>query len=245
MSYQSRIFLSFGAAMLLSVTNLFAQSAEEILKKHTEAVGGTDAWAKVNTLRMTGTMSLMGAEMPVVFTKLRDVGMRQDIEAMGNKIVVVMTPEKGWMKDPQNGTQDVPAEMLEASKLETYIGDMVMEMANHGYKFESSGVTTIDGKPVVPGKGVAEDDQFYCLKALDAAGNATDLFFDKKTYYLVKTGRMMAVQGQEAQVGLKFSDFRKLDGGVVIPMSRTSDSGDLKLTKVEVNPAVDASLFKQ
>lgn len=246
MSYQSRKLLSLGAAMLLSASGVFAQSAEEIIKKHNEAVGGAAAWAKVGSIRTTGTQSMMGVEMPVVVTKLRDVGLRQDIEAMGNKIVLVMTADKGWVTNPQTGKpEDMPAAMLDASKAMIYVGDMVMEMANHGYKFESSGITTIDGKPVVPGKGTAEEDQFYCLKALDANGNATDLFFDKKTYYLVKTGRMMAVEGQEMQVGVRFADFKKLEGGLVYPMTNTTDNGDMKLTKVEINPTVDAALFKQ
>ena len=106
------------------------------------------------------------------------------------------------------------------------------------------GEPTLDGKPVVPGKGTPESDQYYRLKALDAAGNATDLYLDMKSYHLVKSSRMIAMQGQEGESGYTFANYQKQAEGIVVPMSMTNEQGETKFTKVDVNPTIEATLFK-
>ena len=247
MSYQSRILLGLGAALFFSATTLHAQSAEEIVKKHNEAVGGAAAWAKVNSLRMTGASSAMGMEMPVVVSKLRNVGVRQDIEIQGSKNYFIVTPEKGWVFFPAQGMSsatELPAEVLKTNQSQTYLGDLIMEMGDHGYKFESAGISTLDGKPVVPGKGTPESEQHYRIKALDKDGNATDLYLDMNTYQLVKTSRMVKMEGKEGEAGSTYANYQKQAEGIVVPMSVTSELGEVKFTKIEVNPAIEASAFK-
>lgn len=247
MSYQSRILLSLGAALLFGAMSAQAQTAEEIVKKHNEAVGGAAAWKKVNSLRMTGSTSIQGMDIPVVVSKLRNTGVRQDLEIMGTKNYVIFTPTQGWMLmavQGQSEPKEFPAEVIKLSEAQTFLGDPIMEMGDHGYKFESAGISTLDGKPVVPGKGTAEADQYYRLKALDKDGNATDLYLDMKSYNLVKTSRMVKMEGEEHEAASSYANYQKQAEGIVIPMSITSEQGELKLTKIEVNPKLEATYFK-
>lgn len=244
---KSRILLSLGAALMFSTTNLQAQSAEEIVKKHTEAVGGTAAWSKVKSLRMTGASSVMGMDIAVTVSKVRGMGVRQDLEMQGVKNYYILTPDKGWFFMPVQGINtptEIPAEQLKLTETQQFFGDLIVEMGDHGYRFESAGISTLDGKPVVPGKGTAESDQYFRLKALDKAGNASDLYIDMKTYHLVKMSRMVAVDGKEQEAAAVFADFRKQAEGIVVPMSQTNEMGELKISKVEVNPVIEASIFK-
>ncbi len=45
-----------------------AQTADEIIAKHIEAIGGADAWKKVNSVKMEGTMLVQGATVTMTQT---------------------------------------------------------------------------------------------------------------------------------------------------------------------------------
>jgi len=47
-----------------------AQTADEIISKHIDALGGKDAIAKVTSLYMEGSMQVMGNEAPTTVTVL-------------------------------------------------------------------------------------------------------------------------------------------------------------------------------
>ena len=54
-------------SLLVSVTiTSYAQKAEDIIQKHLAAIGGEDAWKKLNTLRMEGGMKANGVDVSVV-----------------------------------------------------------------------------------------------------------------------------------------------------------------------------------
>ena len=76
-----RIVFSF---LLLATTFIAkAQTADEIIAKHIEAIGGAENWKKVNSIKMEGTMQVQGAEVAVTQTVLHGKGSRQDISVMG------------------------------------------------------------------------------------------------------------------------------------------------------------------
>ncbi|HQW45756.1 MAG TPA: hypothetical protein PLZ98_01720, partial [Chitinophagaceae bacterium] len=56
-----KIFLSL--LTLLTLQTAFGQSADEIVNKHIEAIGGADNWKKMNSLVMEATMKAQGAEI--------------------------------------------------------------------------------------------------------------------------------------------------------------------------------------
>ena len=70
-------------AMLVSVFT-FAQTAEEIVAKHIEAIGGAAAWKKVNSLYYEGKMTVQGAEINVTLTALNGKGVSAKHFCYGN-----------------------------------------------------------------------------------------------------------------------------------------------------------------
>ena len=74
-------------------------------------------------------------------------------------------------------------------------------------------------------------------------------FIDKKTYNLIKSISVKKANGQEMEITTTFSNFQKLPEGIVVPMSMNLPIGpgvnvDFALAKVEVNKALDESIFK-
>jgi hypothetical protein len=85
-----------------------AQSAAEVVQKHINAIGGLKNWEKVNTLKMTGSMSIQGAEILFTQTQVQGKGLRVDINAMGMKGYSILTDKEGWVYMPfQPGMEQV------------------------------------------------------------------------------------------------------------------------------------------
>ena len=56
MKILSKLLIAGG--MLLAGAAANAQSVEEIVKKHNEAMGGVDAWKKVTSIKYIGSMNV-------------------------------------------------------------------------------------------------------------------------------------------------------------------------------------------
>src|SRR5688572_32232188 len=80
-----------------------AQSLDEIVNKHIEAIGGRDNWNKLNTLRMECNMKIQGSDLKITISQIDKVAARQDIEAMGMKGYNIITTTEGWNFMPFQG----------------------------------------------------------------------------------------------------------------------------------------------
>ncbi|MBL7750612.1 MAG: hypothetical protein JNN29_04475, partial [Chitinophagaceae bacterium] len=65
----------FLITLFLGLSSLtFAQTADEVINKHVEAIGGADAWRKVTSLRQEGSMTVQGTDVQLVLTVVKDKG---------------------------------------------------------------------------------------------------------------------------------------------------------------------------
>jgi hypothetical protein len=228
--------LLFLAGALLAGTAVKAQTVEEIIKKHNDAVGGVDAWKKVNSIKYTGNINANGQEIGVVKTILAGKGTRQDIEVMGMKGYSIITPTAGWSFFPFGNGQTKPEPMtaddLKQSKDEMDIMDELMTYTTKGAKVEYVGKDDVDGT------------ECFKLKYTDKDGQVTTMFIDPTNYYTIRQIQKIKANGQEQEATLNMSNFQKLPEGIVVPMTMGTGNGDVKITKVEVNTISDESIFK-
>ncbi len=66
-----------------------AQSVDDVLARHFEAIGGAEAWQSMNTTRSIGTLTLMGgaAQGNITSTAMRPAMLRADIVVQGQTVV--------------------------------------------------------------------------------------------------------------------------------------------------------------
>ena len=124
--------LSILAAMMLAAgaQTVKAQTADEIIQKHIDAIGGTKNWEKIKSMKMIGSMSVQGMEISMNQTIVNDKGMRMDINAMGMSNFVIVTPKGGWAYMPVQGMTKIdtlPAEQLKmyGNKLNVKSGQLI------------------------------------------------------------------------------------------------------------------------
>lgn len=223
------------AACLFLSAAAQAQSVEEIVKKHNQAIGG-DAWKKITSLVFSGNVSANGMDIPVRITKVKDKGMRTNIEAMGVKGFIIITPTAGWQFLPFGNGQTKPeamtAEMVKAQQSEMELGDDLMNYQARGGKLEYIGKEKVDST------------ECFKLSLTNKDGAVKTLYIDPATYFTVREERKIKADGKEMEAKRTYTDYQILPEGIVVAMSMGGDMGETKIYKVEVNTVKDDSMFK-
>jgi outer membrane lipoprotein-sorting protein len=234
-----RLFALFLVAAVSTAT-VKAQTADEIINKHIQAIGGLDNWKKVSSVVQNGSMTVQGMELNITITVLNNKGSRQDINAMGMNNYIIITPTEGWRFFPIQG-QQAPEAMTADDVKESQDGldaqGTLVDYKAKGHSVELLGKEDVDGT------------ECFKLKVTHKGGKTDTYFIDPTTYYLVKSISVMKANGQEAELSTSYSNYQKLPEGIVVPMSLNIPLGpgfnvDLTISKVEINKAVDESIFK-
>lgn len=224
--------------VLFSATSIYAQSADDIIAKYIDAIGGAEKVKGINSVYMENTLSIMGNEAPNNTTILVGKGYRNESEFNGAKIIQVITDKGGWMVNPMAGANDpqaLPAEQVKAGKSQIYVVPL-LDYAAKGEKAE------------LLGKEKVGSVDAYKVKVTDADNISTTYYFDPATYYLLQVVRSSEMMGQQVDVTASYSDYKKTDYGWSVPQNVEINMGGqfsmtLKLKSVEVNKAVDPKIF--
>jgi len=232
------IFSILTAVMIIAGTaSVTAQTAEEIIRKHIDAIGGTDNWNKITTIKKVGSMSVQGMEIGLTLTVVNNKGARSDIRVMEQNGFMIATPKEGWMYMPFQGMDKVtpmPPETLKMQQERMNVkAGMLTDMAEVA-KAEYIGNDTINN--------------ISCLKVkiTDKDGNQKTVFFDAATYYIIHEERKMTIKDEEQEINFNFSNFQKQPEGIVVPMTVTSPmmGGDITYKLIEINKPVDDNIFQ-
>lgn len=231
---------SLFVAGALSVATVKAQTADEIVGKHIDAIGGADNWKKVTSMVQTGSMTVQGANLDVVNTTLHMKGSRQDIVAMGMTNYQIMTPTAGWKFFPVQGQQSpepITEEEVKEGQESLDLQGNFIDYKTKGHTVEALGKEDVDGTDC------------FKLKLTTKGGKATTYFLDAKTYLLIKSTTVVKANGQEAELSTTYSNYQKLPEGILVPMSMAIPFApgmnlDFSIAKIEINKPVDEAIFK-
>jgi hypothetical protein len=224
-----------GLVLLTTFITGYAQTADEIIAKHLVAIGGMDAWRKVNSVYTEGNLKVQGADVSVSGTVLNGKGMRQNISVMGMTGFQIMTPQGGWNFMPFQG-QSKP-EPITAEDLKENADQMDTQGALVDYKQKGHSVEFI-------GKEDIEGTEAFKLRVTHKGGKVQTIFIDPASYYIIRSVSKQKANGQEMEIATNLSNYKKLPEGIVVPMSVSLPFGEMTITKVEINKPVDEKIFK-
>jgi len=217
--------------------NASAQTVDEVIDKHIEAMGGKEKLSSLKSLRMETNLSVQGMDIPVIQTRVHNVGQRVDISAMGMEGFVITTPTAGWTFMPfmgQTAAEAMPEDQVKESIDELDLQGSLLNYKEKGHTVELVGKEAVDGT------------EAYKIKLTTKGGKVRTFFIDPKNYYIIRTVAKATVNGQEQEVTINFADFKKTEEGYVFPHSigGAFGQGDMTVTKIEVNKPVDEKIFK-
>ena len=228
--------------LLLAVLSFTAtaQTLEEIVAKHIEAIGGKDVLTKTTSLYVESSMSVMGNDAPTRTTLLNGKGFKNEIDMMGSTIIQCMTDKGGWAVNPMAGStaaEDMPEKQAKSAIGSLTIGGALLNYAERGIAVE------------LVGKKKVGDKEAFQLKVTPKDGNPNTYYIDPTTYYILKMETKGEMMGQEIDIATTYSDYKKLENGFVMAHTTEMDMGQFAMTstvkKVEVNKAIDEATFSK
>lgn len=237
--------LLFFALACFAVMGTKAQTADDIINKYMEAMGGKAKLLSIKSLYMEGTSVMQnGTEITQKIWKVDGKLMRREISSAMFNGVTLVTDKEGWnMNQRTNGNfEPMPAEMLTNAQLEMDCAGPLVDYAAKGHKVELLGKEDVDGT------------ECWKIKLTLKTGRDITYYFDPKTYYIFRTvtvggfgGRGGGGQGGgQREMKMDYSEYKKTDDGFVFAYKTTvvGMGGGLFFEKIEVNKPVDEKVYK-
>ena len=217
-----------------------AQTADEIINKHLQARGGKDKIKAVQSERMTGKLVMgQGMEAPLTMELARGNKMRMEFTLQGMTGVQAYDGKSGWSVMPFMGKTE-PEKMsdddIKQAEDQADMDGLLVDYKEKGHQVEYAGKEDVEGTPA------------YKLKVTKKNGDVVNVYIDAESYMNIKEAGKVKVRGQEIEGQTTFGDFKTVDG-LVFPFSieQKAQGGPggmvITISKVEVNPALDASRF--
>jgi len=219
--------------------NSYAQTADEVITKYSTAMGSLDAFNKVTTVKMTGSMSTSGMVLPMTTQIIQGKAMRTDVDASGTMITTAYNNGSGWKINPLAGVTaktDVTGAELDGFKMQTYLVNNLMDYKKRGHTVELLGEEMVEGVKTYKIKLTNKDD-----------GKATLYFIMTADNLLLKTISKKEAQGETYDLETYYSDMKKINGLQFSMQLMQKIKGQvymsIKWDKVELNVPVDEKIF--
>ena len=224
------------AGLMFTAINVHAQTADEIVAKNIDAMGGAAKLATLNSVKMSGSLSAQGMDIPITITQLHMKGMRVDIDVMGTSNYQIFTPEKAIMFFPiQQMTEpkELDADAVKAAQGQLDVQGTLFNYKDKGTTVEYAGTEKVDGADA------------YHLKVTGKSGITNNYFIDTKTNRVAKiAGKAKGPDGSDMDVETVFTDYKQNADGFWFAYTRTTPNGPISFDKIETNVKVDESIFK-
>lgn len=225
--------VAFFLALNISTT---AQTVDEIISKHLEAIGGKEKLMELKSIVMEGSFSFQGMDIPVTIYQSHNVGSRVEINVMGMSGYIINTPTEGWTFMPFQGMaapEAMAADLVKEGADQLDLQGPLLNYAEKGHKVEYLGKEDFEGT------------ECFKLKAILKGGSEITMFIDPSNYYIIKQVIKSKAAGQESDQVQTFSNFQKTPEGIVFAFDQTGfGPGEISYKKIEINKPVDEAKYK-
>lgn len=213
-------------------------TAEQIIDKYYEALGGNAAIDKLNSRMMKGTLiAANGAELGYEVTQ----------SGIGSVLAILTTPQAGVIErgyDGAIGWEKNARGVHELTKSElSYLVRYPALYTDIKLKDQFSRIS-VGGKPTIGGRDV------YLLRTTAKSGKRETLFFDVETGLLVRRSTFMTTPIGTIPEQVDFADYREVDGmrmPFTIRVSTVDPNYSVvrKFTEIKLNVPIDPKRFSK
>ncbi len=237
--------LSLVAFLVIAVQGFQAQTADEVINKYFESVGGIDKWKSLKSMKMTGNLVMQMGEFGFTIYRKAPNKFKIVLDIQGQEIIPqAFDGETAWMINPFAGSSSaskIPEDQVQAVKDESEFEDPFIDYKSKGYDLSYEGTADVAG---------AECNVVRLIKHKGVEGQemSSDYYFDKATNLQIMVKQKSAQSmGQEIEIYL--SDYQELPNGLLMPfVMDTQMQGQsvqkLNFTGVTVNEDIADDIFK-
>jgi len=228
-------------AIAIFILNLgaFAQTAEELVAKNTQAKGGLDKIKAIQSVRMSGIQDGNGFKAAVTQENKRPNLVRETFSLQGMTSVQAYDGGSGWQIRPFGGRKDpelMGEDDLRGMLLDADFDGPLVDYAAKGNRIEYLGHDQVDG------------DDAYKLKVTLKNGDIIYYYLDPDTYLEIRKEIQMFIRGSVQEFFVNLGSYKPVNG-VMFPFSTasgpkgTDSPPSTTYDKIEVNIPVQESGF--
>ncbi len=215
-----------------------AQTADDIIKKWTTAMGGPEKLASIKSIYTENEINVMNNPASGKSYILNGKGFKSEIDLSGQLIIDCYTVNGGWSINPLAG-QPTAVNMPEG---QIKLGQLSFDASGPLFNYGSKG-----SKVELLGKEDLKGSSDYKIKLTSAAGTEVVYYISDSSYYIMQTVAKMNANGQDIEITTAFSDYRKTADGYIMSYSSVLDFPGLTIgftnKKIEVNKDIDPAIF--
>jgi hypothetical protein len=230
MTHRRRFLILTTAASLVVAASLRAETVDEVVAKNLAALGGPTALGRVETLRQTSKLVFLGSQASVVVYGKRPNLIRQELTIAGETAVQGFDGTVAWTVNRVLGMPQptlLAGAEAEALRHQASFGGILASARERGDSVEMVGTEVVRGRPMFHLRVSAADHhrQMHC-------------YLDAQTFLEAR----IITDEQE------LSDYQTVEGLTMPFAIKTTingrPGGDIVVSKVEVNVALDEKLFQ-
>jgi len=187
-----RLVVVLSGALLGLPRTAPAETVDQVLARYLQARGGSDRIHAVQTLRLTGRMSLPDVEAPLVLELKRPNRMRTEFLFQGRTGVRVYDGQKAWMILPVPGLDQAQAMSPEEARDAREQADIdlspLVDPAAKGYLVDLLGREAgLGGK------------ETWKIRVRAREGQARTMYLDARTFLVVRIEESRTLDGKEEE----------------------------------------------
>jgi len=230
------------AGLAIIAAPLPAQTADSIIDRYVQTIGGTARLQAVQSLRRTGRFTGGGGfEAVVVQENKRPNSVREEFSIQGMTGVNAYDGHDGWKIEPWQGKRDPEAlgeeEMHGILDDADFDGPLVNYQAK-GNRVEYQGVEQIEGSDA------------YKLKVTRPNGDVSFYYLDTEYYVPIRIDTQRMIRGAPQEFETSLGDYKQV-AGVYLPFSfesgpkgsSSADRSKITYDKIEANVPLDNTRF--
>jgi outer membrane lipoprotein-sorting protein len=221
-------------------------TVDELIQKNITARGGEAKLRELKAMRLTGTVSAQGTDLPMTIVAKRPNLMRQEVKVKDTTIITAYDGTTAWIVNPLMGS-DTPQELqgpqAEMTREQSDFDPVLLDYRDKGHTVEFVKGEGPDGT-----EKLADGTAVHHLKVTRKGGRVQHYYLDAESGIELKTTmEVTSPDGRTATVESLLTDYREAEGLMVPHALRNFMNGtpmaSMTIQKVEFNPAIDDSLF--
>jgi len=213
-------------------------SADALVAKNLAARGGEAKLKSLTAMRLTGSVSVQGMDMPLTVLTKRPNKMKQETTMQGQKLVQAFDGQIVWAINPMMGStapRALEGPAADALKTQSLFDGPLVGYKDRGDTLEVVGPADVEGVKT------------WKLKLTRKDGKSMHIFLDADTGLEKQWTSTMDQNGLTMEVETVMSDYQATDGVMVARSMRTMMGGQqvaaVKFASVEFNMPAEDSEF--